>query len=453
MATSANLGANTLLHPNQTLRPQRVLPEQAALATSENRAWTLEHLMFAGLTAGIVFINAADFRGDTGADEFQVHWQIYVRLLCTFACGGLGFLYSVPHVFRTYAAWPGLLLTAYAGVYAGFLPASVSRNYSAAALLSLLCILIFVPAAMRVLGGTRFLLALAVGLTTHLIGSWIAYLFFPEVGVFMEQVTQTDIYERMGGLAHPNELGFYAAYTTLVFAGLGRAEVIARTVAAAGMLLGITTIVGCFSRTAAIVTTLGLIVVFWQPLRRPGNLVGGMLATATVILVAFLAVGSGQFDWFIESVLTKLTKSGSTSELTTATGRTEIWQYAISCIQQSPVVGYGYATARFVMSEHSYHGHNIVLNALLFGGVLSGLIVISMIVYLGTMILFRSRPIVDGLAAAMLAGGMVDGLLGAASPAASTVIWIMLLLWRYHEHVAAAEPVELLLADDSQTLH
>ena len=44
-------------------------------------AWSLQVVVCWILVALITFINGADFRGTTGAENFEVHWQIYLRLL------------------------------------------------------------------------------------------------------------------------------------------------------------------------------------------------------------------------------------------------------------------------------------------------------------------------------------------------------------------------------------
>jgi O-antigen ligase len=164
--------------------------------------------------------------------------------------------------------------------------------------------------------------------------------------------------------------------------------------------------------------------------RRPGNAIGVLVAAGLGVLVVFAAVGTGELDWFIESTLQKLTKSGSTDELATATGRTDIWAYGIKKIAESPLVGYGYCSARFIMDEHSFHCHNIILNALMYGGVVPGLIVVGMLLYQLTAMINHPIAAIDGVVLLMCVAGMVDELLGAPSPAAAVTLWFSLLWWR-----------------------
>ncbi len=409
--------------PTSAGRPATGTPD------SEVAAWNIEQRVCLSLVVLVVFINGADFRGGTG-EEFEVHWQIYLRLMVSFACGCVGALYFPSKTVRDFLAWPGLLITAYVGWYGVLLPTSVEKAYSVAAWVSLVGVLLLIPAAMRVLGGYRFLLAVACGLTLYLIGSWIAYLFVTEVGVYQEQVTTTSVYERMSGLGHPNELGFYSAFTIMVFAGLAVSGRMSWMIASLGMFLGAITLFTCFSRTSTITCALGLMLTFQAYWRRPGNAIAVVVAVGLGILILFAAVGTGELDWIIDSTLTKLTKSGSTDELATATGRTDIWAYGIKKIGESPLVGYGYCSARFVMDEHSFHCHNIILNAAMYGGVVAGLIVIGMLLYQLTSIIYDPIPAIDGLILWMCVAGMVDELLGAPSPAAAVTLWFSMLLWR-----------------------
>ncbi len=403
--------------------------KDTATVGSLHRAWTLEQALAAALVFAIVFVNGADFRGDTG-EEFSIHWQIYLRLAVCAAAGAYGTLALFGRTFREFFTFPGALLSGYVVINGLSILVSQQRTYTLAAWLSLVGVALFVPAAMKSLGGRKLMLTIAFSLCIYLLGSWVAFLYFPDIGVFHEQVTQSDVFARMGGLAHPNELGFYSAYAAIVICALYATRQVSAPVAAMGSLLALLTIYSSFSRTAAIACSVGLAVTFGASLRRPGNVVGMLLLAGLVTLVLFGLLGMGQLDWLVDSWATKLTKSGNLDELATATGRTEIWVAAISFIQESPLLGYGYCSARFVMEDYSYHGHNILLNAMLYAGIGGGLIVGAILLHLFWSALVDPRPAIDGLVACMFAAGMVDGVLASASPTAMMLIWTVALLWR-----------------------
>lgn len=380
------------------------------------------------LVFAIVFLNAADFRGDTG-EVFSVHWQIYLRLLICAVCGGTGIL-LISKSYPALTTFPGFLITLLIAWIGLTLPMSVDRSYSTASYISLGAVTMLIPAAMQILGGYRYLLVIAAGLLTFLIGSWIVYLVYPEIGIFKEQITQTEVLERMGGLGHPNELGLYSAFTAVLFAVLGYSRRLSWWIVIPAMLLAAATLVVCFSRTSMGITVIGLLVVYRKELFTQRTVISVLLLSILVLPPIFVVAGTGGFDWLISDSLEKLSKSGSADELTTATGRTEIWAYALSRIADQPLHGYGYMTARFVMEKHSYHCHNIVLNMCLNTGVIGGLGLLAMILYMVYAILHDPRFEIDGLAAVILAGGLIDGMLFASVPSASILIWFSALLWR-----------------------
>ncbi len=391
--------------------------------------WPLEKLIYWTLPFLVVFFNSADFRGNTG-EQFEVHWQILLRLFICMLCGAFGALVLFPKTYRDFLSWPGLLLLIEVVLYGLSQLTSVQVSYTVAAWLSYICVVLMVPASMRILGGNDFLKSVFAGLVLYLIGSWIAYLVFPEVGVHKEYTTGSDSVQRMGGLGHPNELGIISAYTTLLAAGMLKTRRMHRLICLAAMALGFATLLTCFSRTATVCCMLGLAAVFRTELRRMGNAYFYGLFAMAGCVAAYFAIGLGWADIFLQNLVSKVTKSGSIDELSTATGRTDIWAEAFRLISESPALGYGYAGARFVMEDYSYHAHNIVLNAAVYAGIFASLVILAMIFVIVRGLLLRPDPVVDGLAVCMLSGGMLEGLLGAASPAASITIWICLLLWR-----------------------
>lgn len=404
--------------------------------------------VMAALVYAVAFINAADFRGDTG-EVFTVHWQIYFRLLICAICGMIGIM-SIHLVIRPLTTFPGLLISLLL-VWIGLtLPMSIDKSYSVAAYVSLGAVLTMLPAAMSILGARVFLLTLGSALLTYLIGSWFVYLALPDIGVFREQVSMTEAVERMGGLGHPNELGQYSAFTVVLFAILGYLRQIRWSLAAPAIALGVATLIVCFSRTSILVSIVGLLVVYRRELFTERTVLAVIALALVLMPLGFLVVGSGELDWMISDAMLKISKSGSTDELTTGTGRTEIWQEAFRQIGNQPLHGYGYVTARFVMEDFSYHCHNIVLNMTLNTGIPGGLILLSMVLYLVWSIITDPRHEIDGLVAIIIAGGLVDGMLMAPVPSAAMLIWFSAVLWRQMDMRLESETDNDSPADDFQ---
>ncbi len=333
-----------------------------------------------------------------------------------------------PFSYRDFLSWPGFTVTLALAWYGLCIPFGIEKVYCTAAWTCLVCGLVFVPTAMRTIGPWGTMSSLAFGLLLYVIGSWIAFLYFPEVGVFKELVSNTDAFERMGGLGHPNELGFYCAFTIIVFTVLGASGRLHWALVFPVILVTAAALVNCFSRTAMLVTMIGVIVSLQNVWRKNFGLTLAVVFVA--VAVAFVVIGSGKVDWMIESALKGISKTGGSEDLSSATGRDRIWAYAMEQIKSSPVFGYGYGAARFIMYDYSFHCHNIILNAMLAGGVVAGIILVVQLLYLLWGIFFESRYEVDGLAACILVGGMVESLLTGTTPGAPLVIWVMIIFWR-----------------------
>jgi O-antigen ligase len=79
---------------------------------------------------------------------------------------------------------------------------------------------------------------------------------------------------------------------------------------------------------------------------------------------------------FSDQILLKVvSRSGSADELTSLTGRTEIWYTVLKLVEQRPWTGYGYASSVFVLPEYANsigfatsHAHNLALQLLLTTG-------------------------------------------------------------------------------------
>lgn len=387
-------------------------------------------MVCAALIWANVFVCGAYFRGQVDVQEFSIHWQIILRLGIAFASGLAGMFWLLPMTYRDFISGAGLLLTLYCVWYGVTMPFAVEMTFSLASWASLVGVILLIPAAMRILGGAAILKTIAFSLMCFLAGSWFVYLFVPGIGVYTEWVTESIQIVRMGGLGHPNSLGLYSAFAILVFSGLVVTNQIKRSVAIVCIVLAAITLGFCFSRTAAIACLFGLVFTFQDQLRTRKAVMVAVAIACVLAFISFVVLGSGSADWQINDMLVKSTKSGLTTELTTANGRTDIWAYGMERILDSPIFGYGYCSGRFVMEFHSFHCHNIVLNAALYGGLPSAMLLTFIMSYLVWSMFTQPVPAIDGLAACILLGGMFDELIVSAAPSAAIVIWTTLVFWR-----------------------
>jgi O-antigen ligase len=108
---------------------------------------------------------------------------------------------------------------------------------------------------------------------------------------------------------------------------------------------------------------------FYHVLIRRGNkglvlsVVGGLLLAALVMAVS-------------DSLLEALSRSGDAEELLSGTGRNEIWTVALEYWQSSPIIGYGFSSARSILPldprlfSVAAHAHNMYIEMLFAGGVI-----------------------------------------------------------------------------------
>lgn len=109
---------------------------------------------------------------------------------------------------------------------------------------------------------------------------------------------------------------------------------------------------------------------------KAANITIAVLALAFLVVVFFSAP-----DMFLSS----LARSGDAAEITTGTGRSEIWGVVLEHIAARPLTGYGYAMATTILPldprlfSAAAHCHNMYLEVLFSGGAISfSLLIIAM---------------------------------------------------------------------------
>ncbi len=91
------------------------------------------------------------------------------------------------------------------------------------------------------------------------------------------------------------------------------------------------------------------------------------LATGLILLI-YLGAGDG--------LLQVLSRSGSSDEITSGTGRTRIWAVVLELWSEQPLLGYGSGAAKYILPKNpllftaAAHAHNLFLNILFSGGII-----------------------------------------------------------------------------------
>lgn len=255
---------------------------------------------------------------------------------------------------------------------------SITPVYTLAAALGYLGLWVIAVVFAVTYDADRGLLWVASALLALSVASLLLYAVAPEIAmVAYENATVL----RLGGIfGNANQVGAIAALAMLLvfvvwFQKPTRATLtfffLALPVVAACLLLS-------QSRSSMLGLAAGILVVV---LRRYPVL----LLPAVPLGVAFAAVVFAYPDT-IDTLIGLVARSGNVAQVTTFTGRTEIWQFVVSAIAKAPVLGYGFASTReLIPAGHAFafgwtttSAHNLWLQAwVTTGGIGLLLIVLS----------------------------------------------------------------------------
>lgn len=320
-------------------------------------------------------------RVDDRAEGITLSFQVVLRLVATAAasvCGAWAW-WRLPEVRAALMTRRGVVAMTMVGCALVASVTSVSPKvafFVASAigvymLLTLTCLTLF--------GIRKTLMDALMALWSFVIISWMLRFTVPEMAVFNEYLSIEETLPRFGGLGHPNVLSAIQCLALL----LTLAFVIDKRINAfwliPAVLLGAATLIETKSRTSVVAFFAALGVVslpFWR--QRQAFVIPVIGLAAIFCLATYVEVTTG-IDRVLHQLSLKITKTGSVAELTTATGRTEIWAEAVRLIAKSPLTGYGGGTSSQVMAEHSGHAHNLLLEPMVLFGIPAALCLIVLL--------------------------------------------------------------------------
>jgi O-antigen ligase len=121
------------------------------------------------------------------------------------------------------------------------------------------------------------------------------------------------------------------------------------------------------SRSPLVMATLILVAAYAFSWRR---LYAGLFVISVGLLLFAALIPFGQ-DFLLKAV----SRSGDVGEVTSFTGRTDIWYAVLKLVELQPLTGYGYASSVFVLPQYANeigfttsHAHNVMLQLLLTTG-------------------------------------------------------------------------------------
>ena len=374
--------------------------------------------------------NGIDIARATDRDEgVSISFQVILRIVTTMVatlCGAWGW-WRFAEVRQALTTRRGLIATGLVACVYGaaltspsfFVAAFVAHAVLAYMLLSVTCVVLF--------GLKATVLDATIALWVFVLLSWVLRIVSPEMTMAIEYLSAEEQLMRFGGLGHPNLLGAMSCMAMLLLLVAARDGWVNRLWLLPAIPLFLATMIESKSRTPLVAMAVTIV---WMliPLlrRRSGYLLLSLAVGSGLLSMAALEMSYGidrAVDWFA----LKVTKTGHLEELTSATGRTEIWLQAIDLIKRSPLTGYGGGTSNQIMVEHSGHAHNFVLEtALLFGIPAACLLCLLLAINLGDA--FRKQaPFVSEFIVFLCILGLVESPLFGLVPDPAMCVWMACL--------------------------
>ncbi len=382
-----------------------------------------------GLIFFVSWVNLAALSAEK--DSVGIDAQVLVKLVgigLAGIYGAIGFC-TDRRVRDVLQSFPVFWMVIIIALYFIAAPFSLTKMISCASAVSMVATLLMTVTALVQIGVMPVLNAIFAGMAFFNIFSWIAYFAWPEVGVWAEPLPEGKFAFRMSGLAHPNTLGQYTGLTVVLGSVMYFTYQKRSMLRVSLVLIALAALINSLSRTSLVATIVALAVayrhVFLKPKYIMRYVVIGLLGTLGILLV------STQVDMGakIKEKLTLVSKSGDAEELTTATGRAEIWGYAIRLIKEKPLIGYGAATSKYYLADYSQYTHNMVLNVAFSTGIIGGFAMLMMILGRLRAMASVSHPLADGILMFIIVNGLFENVILSILCGMPTIIWIVALCW------------------------
>ena len=373
----------------------------------------------------IAFGNLVDVEPDN--DTVGLSGQVVIKVMFLALgglYGGIGVLTDA-RVRRLLLSFPMMWMSVLFFFFCLSVPTSPTVLLTFAATLSIACVLTLMVTALMQLGVKNVLTTIFYAASAYVLLSWLAYWFVPSVGVFMEPTTEGQFIPRMGGLAHPNTLGQTAGMTLVLGLLLYRDSKELSWFRAFVIVAALAALVGSLSRTSLLASICAVLVVFRMHIFQRRYMMTAIVCGIVGIALLMAATMFTDIEAKVASKLGLLSKSGDTSELTSATGRTDIWAQAIKLIGERPALGYGAATSKVLLKDYSMHTHNLILNIALSTGVFGGLVALWMCFERVLKLLVARHPIADSLIVFILVNGLFENVIFSTLCGLPTMLWII----------------------------
>jgi O-antigen ligase len=287
--------------------------------------------------------------------------------------------------------------------------ASPVPAYSLVSAASIVAYTIFCAYVFSVLNHVDVFGAMVASIALFCVISIVLYFAVPEFGRYVYWLNeQRYVSSRLSGAAgSANNMGRFAAFGLLLL-GLYAREFSAysRRLTLFAALIMSAALVMTNSRTS--MAMLAAILFSVYALRWKRLYIGAFIVSAIVIFAALLLpVG--------DEAIKLISRSGNMEEITSMTGRTDIWYAVMKLAEEEPVMGHGYGSSIVVLPQHerevgflTSHAHNLILQLLLTTG-WTGVILFCMgVLSVATRALIHNDRVVLSLLAFVFLNGVTE---------------------------------------------
>ena len=293
-----------------------------------------------------------------------------------------------------------------------FMTALVSPNptYTAVSAFTVFACVVFSAYLFSQFDPADIFVTIILSITLFCAVSIVVYFALPEFGHYVYWLNEERyVSSRLSGIAgSANNMALVAAFG-IVVTGLYAREFhrMNRLIVPAAVLLCGAALLMTNSRSPLVMALLILAAVYIFNRKR---LYAGLFMASVGILVFAALIPFGQ-----EFLLKAVSRSGDASEVTSFTGRTEIWYAVLKLVEAQPLMGYGYASSVFVLPEHTNevgfatsHAHNVMLQLLLTTGWIGAALFALSIVGVALRAIVYRDPIAFGMMAFVLLNGITE---------------------------------------------
>ncbi|MFM7564933.1 MAG: O-antigen ligase family protein, partial [Planctomycetota bacterium] len=156
------------------------------------------------------------------------------------------------------------------------------------------------------------------------------------------------------------------------------------------------------------------------------------LGVGAILVGSFIVLSTqpGLGQKLNQRLINLVSKSGTTEELTSGTGRSEIWGASVRLIAQRPLTGYGAATSKDLLAEYTRYTHNMMLNVGLSGGILPMALLAAAFFY-GCRKLWSDPQLVpDAIFLFLFLNGLAENVCFLVLDSAPMILLTTALVWR-----------------------